>query len=33
VLAEGDAARLVLAGTRTLTAGPTGAEILVWVTA
>jgi quercetin 2,3-dioxygenase len=32
-LAEGDAARLVQAGTRTLTPGPTGAEILVWVTA
>jgi quercetin 2,3-dioxygenase len=31
-LAEGDAARLVQAGGRTLTAGPTSAEILVWVT-
>jgi redox-sensitive bicupin YhaK (pirin superfamily) len=32
-LAEGDAARLVGTGVRTSTAGPTGAEILVWVTA
>jgi quercetin 2,3-dioxygenase len=31
-LAEGDAARLVQAGARTLIAGPTGAEILIWVT-
>jgi redox-sensitive bicupin YhaK (pirin superfamily) len=31
-LAEGDAARLVRIGVRTLTAGPTGAELLVWVT-
>ena len=31
-LSEGDAARLVQAGAHTLTAGPTGAEILVWVT-
>jgi quercetin 2,3-dioxygenase len=32
-LGEGDAMRLTSAGTRTLTAGPTGVEILVWVTA
>ena len=32
-LAEGDAARLVAAGSPTLTAGPEGAEVLVWVTA
>jgi quercetin 2,3-dioxygenase len=32
-LAEGDAARLVRAGTRTLTAGTVGAELLIWVTA
>jgi quercetin 2,3-dioxygenase len=32
-LAEGDAARLVRAGARTLTAGTAGAELLVWVTA
>jgi quercetin 2,3-dioxygenase len=31
-LAEGDAARLTSAGSRTLTAGPAGAEVLVWVT-
>ena len=31
-LAEGDAARLRSAGSRTLTAGPAGAEVLVWVT-
>jgi quercetin 2,3-dioxygenase len=31
-LAEGDAARLTSAGSRTLTAGPAGAELLVWVT-
>jgi len=31
-LAEGDAARLSSAGSRTLTAGPAGAEVLVWVT-
>jgi redox-sensitive bicupin YhaK (pirin superfamily) len=31
-LAEGDAARLTTAGSRTLTAGPAGAEVLVWVT-
>jgi quercetin 2,3-dioxygenase len=31
-LAEGDAARLTSAGSRTLTAGPSGAEVLVWVT-
>ena len=31
-LAEGDAARLTTAGSRTLTAGPVGAEVLVWVT-
>ena len=33
VLAEGDAARLVAAGDPRLTAGPGGAEVLVWVTA
>jgi redox-sensitive bicupin YhaK (pirin superfamily) len=32
-LAEGDAARLFAAGSPQLTAGPAGAEILVWVTA
>ena len=32
-LAEGDAARLTAAGSPTLTAGPKGAEVLVWVTA
>ena len=32
-LQEGDAARLVAAGTPSLTAGPTGAEVLIWVTA
>jgi redox-sensitive bicupin YhaK (pirin superfamily) len=32
-LAEGDAVRLVGVGSPTLTAGPGGAEILVWVTA
>jgi quercetin 2,3-dioxygenase len=31
-LAEGDAARLVGAGTPRITAGPEGAEILIWVT-
>ena len=31
-LVEGDAARLTGAGSRTLTAGPEGAEVLVWVT-
>ena len=31
-LAEGDAARLVAAGTPKLTAGPNGAEVLSWVT-
>ena len=31
-LAQGDAARLTSAGARTLTAGPGGAEVLVWVT-
>ena len=31
-LAEGDAARLTSAGARTLTAGPGGVEVLVWVT-
>lgn len=31
-LAEGDAARLTRAGSRSLTAGPAGAEVLVWVT-
>jgi redox-sensitive bicupin YhaK (pirin superfamily) len=31
-LAEGDAARLTNGGARTLTAGPGGAEVLVWVT-
>jgi hypothetical protein len=31
-LTEGDAARLTNAGPRTLTAGPSGAEVLVWVT-
>jgi len=31
-LAEGDAARLTSAGARILTAGPGGAEVLVWVT-
>ena len=32
-LATGDAARLTDAGTPTLTAGPDGAEVLVWATA
>jgi redox-sensitive bicupin YhaK (pirin superfamily) len=32
-LAEGDAVRLVGVGSPTLTAGPGGAEVLVWVTA
>ncbi|MEY2433052.1 MAG: quercetin 2,3-dioxygenase [Acidimicrobiaceae bacterium] len=32
-LAEGDAARLVAAGSPKLTAGPEGAEVLIWVTA
>jgi redox-sensitive bicupin YhaK (pirin superfamily) len=32
-LGEGDAARLADAGTPTLTAGPAGAEVLIWVTA
>ena len=32
-LAEGDAARMTAAGARRLTAGPEGAEVLVWVTA
>ncbi|MCB1015022.1 MAG: pirin family protein [Acidimicrobiales bacterium] len=32
-LAEGDAARLTGAGSPRLTAGPSGAEVLVWVTA
>ena len=32
-LGEGDAARLVAAGEPKLTAGPAGAEVLVWVTA
>jgi hypothetical protein len=32
-LAEGDAARLTGAGSPTLTAGPTGAEVLIWETA
>jgi hypothetical protein len=32
-LAEGDAARLVDAGSPTLTAGERGAEVLIWVTA
>jgi redox-sensitive bicupin YhaK (pirin superfamily) len=32
-LATGDAARLTLAGVRVLTAGPGGAEVLVWATA
>jgi redox-sensitive bicupin YhaK (pirin superfamily) len=31
-LAEGDAARLTDAGTPGLTAGPSGAEVLIWVT-
>jgi redox-sensitive bicupin YhaK (pirin superfamily) len=31
-LTEGDAARLTGAGARTLSAGPGGAEVLVWVT-
>jgi redox-sensitive bicupin YhaK (pirin superfamily) len=33
VLAEGDAVRFSAAGPRQLTAGPTGAEPLIWVTA
>ena len=32
-LAEGDAARLTAAGSPNLTAGPAGAEVLIWVTA
>lgn len=32
-LAEGDAARLTAAGSPRLTAGPSGAEVLIWVTA
>jgi redox-sensitive bicupin YhaK (pirin superfamily) len=32
-LSEGDAVRLVAAGPAVLTAGPTGAEVLVWATA
>ncbi|MBL8778189.1 MAG: pirin family protein [Acidimicrobiales bacterium] len=32
-LAEGDAVRLTGAGSPTLTAGPAGAEVLIWVTA
>jgi len=32
-LGSGDAARLVGAGTRRFTAGPEGAEVLIWVTA
>ena len=32
-LAEGDAVRLTRAGSPTLTAGPAGAEVLVWATA
>lgn len=32
-LAEGDAVRLTGAGSPTLTAGPVGAEVLIWVTA
>ena len=32
-LVEGDAARLVAAGSPKLTAGPSGAEVLIWVTA
>ena len=32
-LATGDAARLTEAGTRSLTAGPDGAEVLIWETA
>jgi redox-sensitive bicupin YhaK (pirin superfamily) len=31
-LAEGDAVRLVAAGDPSLTAGPTGAEVLIWTT-
>jgi hypothetical protein len=31
-LAEGDAARLVAAGSPKLTAGPEGAEVLIWAT-
>ena len=33
MLATGDAARLTDAGARTLTAGPTGTEVLIWATA
>jgi hypothetical protein len=33
MLNTGDAARLTDAGARTFTAGPEGAELLVWVTA
>lgn len=32
-LTEGDAVRLTAAGSPTLTAGPAGAEVLIWVTA
>ncbi len=32
VLGAGDAARLSDAGERTMTAGPDGAEVLLWVT-
>ena len=32
-LVEGDAVRLSGAGSPTLTAGPSGAEVLIWVTA
>ena len=32
-LAEGDAVRLAGAGSATMTAGPGGAETLIWVTA
>ena len=32
-LVEGDAARLVAAGSPKLTAGPSGSEVLIWVTA
>ncbi len=31
-LATGDAARLTAAGTPRLTAGPAGAEVLIWAT-
>jgi redox-sensitive bicupin YhaK (pirin superfamily) len=33
IMVEGDAARLVAAGSPSLTAGPAGAEVLIWVTA